>query len=127
MALDSRLIRICRSRFSSVCTTSGRRCGAVVAELDALGGRLQAEHVDELVEEIAQVRTSLRLSWKRPASIFEMSSRPSIRPDRCSALRRITLIGVDPPRRNRRVALQELRVAEDGIERRAQLVAEPTT
>ena len=33
------------------------------------------------------------------------------------------LDGVDPPRRKLRVAFQQLRVAEDGIERRAQLVA----
>jgi len=46
-------------------------------EGDALGRRLQAKHVDDLSRN-SDVRTSLRLSWKRPASIFEMSSRPSI-------------------------------------------------
>ena len=53
-----------------------------------------------------------------------MSSRPSIRPDRCSALRRTTLMALIRGCGNRRVALEELRIAENGVERRAQFVAE---
>ena len=55
MALESRLTRIWRSRFSSVRTYRGRARGALVAEGEALGLGLRAEHVDDLVEEILDV------------------------------------------------------------------------
>src|SRR5450830_956383 len=45
-----------------------------------------------------------------PASILAMSSKPSIRLSRCSPLRRMT-------------AMASLRVSEDAVERRAQLMA----
>ena len=57
-----------------------------------------------------------------PFSILETSSSPSIRFDRCSALRRITrtaLLG-----RVGAAALEQLRVAEDRVQRRADLVAD---
>ena len=69
------------------------------------------------------MRTSSRSSRKRPASIFEISSKPSISPDRCSALRRTTLTArcaaAGWP-----VPLQHAGVTENGVERRAQFVAQ---
>ena len=124
MALESRLIRIWRSRFSSVWTTAGSAAGARVVELDALGRAPAGGTCRRSGRGNPDVRTSLRLSWKRPASILEMSSSPSIRPDRCSALRRMTLIAVIAPGGHAGVALEHLRIAEDGVERRAHLMAE---
>ena len=94
----------------------------MIAELDALGGRLQAEHVHELIEEIRGVHL---VAVEMEAAGFDLRDveQPVDQAGQVLGAPAHDLDGVDPPRRKLRVALQQLRVAEDGVERRAQLVA----
>ena len=123
-ALPSTLMRIWRSRFSSARTTSGSALGQRVLEGEALGRGLQLEHAHDLA---ARSRESAS-AWGRAAAC-----RP--RCARCRACLRSGTAGARRRGGSRSTAcwrcggidgvlLQQLRVAEDAVERRAQLVAQ---
>ena len=88
MALDSRLIRICRSRRSSVYTTAGQRSGGMKAKSSPFPAACKRNMPANCSVNSAS-GTASRYSSMRPASILAMSSRPSISPARCSPLRRM--------------------------------------
>ena len=123
-ALPSRLIRICRRRFSSARTTSGNGAFDVEAEGQALGRRLQLEQA---------ARSAARCRAKRIGFAFERELADFDARDVERALdQRQQVVAAAPDdvdrllavRRQAGVFVQQLRVAEDAVERRAQLMAD---
>jgi hypothetical protein len=121
-ALPSRLIRIWRSRFSSARTVAGsfRRS---VDKAQALGRGLQLEHAGHLAHGVSANAMGFTSSFSLPDSMRAMSSVPSMSESRCSPPRWITRIACARCGAIG-VFLQQLRVAQDAVERRAQLVAD---
>src|SRR5712691_3791625 len=95
-----------------------------VAELDALGRRLQAEHVDELIEEVAGVHL-VAAEVETPGFDLRYVEQPVDQPGKVLGAAAHDLDGVDAAGRQRGIALQQLRIAEDGVERGAQFMAQP--
>ena len=91
-------------------------------EIDALGGRLQAEHADQLIEEFAQA--DLVAGQIKPACLDLGDVQDAVDQPR-------QMVGAAPDHAHLvawfgvqgRVLLQQLRVAGDRVERRAQFVA----
>src|SRR5688572_13906150 len=96
------------------------RC-AYITELDAFGGSLQPEHVDQLIEKLHQ-RDFVAVQTQHPAfdlrdiqqSVDQIPQVLGAAADNANGI----VGGAD------RSSLQQLGVAKDGIERRADLVTE---
>ena len=102
----------------------GQCAGDLVAEREALAGRLQLEHARDLLHAAPRSASACTSSVSLPPSMRAMSSVPSISDSRCSPPRWITLTACLRCGGTRRVLAEQLRVAEDAVERRAQLVAD---
>ena len=92
-------------------------------EIDALGGGLQAEHADQLVEELAEANLVARQI--QPAGLDLGDVEHAV--DQAGQMIGAAADDADLVARLRRqagVLLQQLRVAEDRVQRRAQFVAE---
>ena len=97
--------------------------GADMAEFDALGGRLQAEHGDDLIEKVAELHfvaaqvkppgLDLRDIEQSVDQSGQMLGAAPHYPD-----------GIESRLRDGGIALEELRIAEDGVEWGAQLMAQ---
>ena len=93
-------------------------------EFDAFGAGLQAEHVDELIEEFTQTHL---VAVEVETSGFDLGNIEQA-VDEARQILRVAADHpdrVDPARRDRRIAFEDLRIADHRIERRAQLVTEP--
>ncbi len=124
MALPSRLIRIWRTPLLVGAHHLGQLAVDLEAERQALAGGLQLEHAAPSRARSRRSASARRSSVSLPPSMRAMSSVPSISDSRCSPPRRITLHGLLAVRRHAASSLHQLRIAEDAVERRAQLVAD---
>ena len=124
IALDRRLMRICRSRFSSVRTASGSVSGRSKRKPGPWPAACR-RNMSTSWSRNSPKRRSLRWSWKRPGldlgdveqAVDQAGQMLGAAPDHAHA--------VLSRRRDRLVALEDLGIAEHGVERRAQFVAEP--
>ena len=124
-ALPSRLIRIWRSRFSSARTTVGQRaCRRRSAKRRPLAAACSSNMLHDLRAAPRAGAWAWASSASLPASMRAMSSVPSISDSRCSPPRRMTPTACLRCARHGGVFVQQLRVAQDAVERRAQLVAD---
>ena len=119
------------SRFSSTCrrcrpssTTRGGTSGAIVMrKRSALAPRRLGDHVTEIGDQLRADRSPSASMSMRPASIFDRSSTSLIRSSRCAPHLEIASSASRCVAFRRAIALQQLRVADHAVERRAQLVA----
>ena len=99
-----------------------QRLGERAAKLDALGRRLQLEHANDLLDAVAKAHRlglDAELAGLDPSDVERaLDEREQVlatAPDDADGLVAV--------RRHRGVVLEQLRIAEDAVERRAQLVA----
>ena len=121
-AFDNRLIRIWRSRISSVNTLAGRLAGAVVDELNPLGRGLEPEHVGNLAEKLDEPDLTA-LDLDPPGLDFGNIHQAFDQPMQMLAAAPDGANGFAPMRRDRRVNFEKLGVAQNRVQRRAQLMA----
>ena len=122
MALPSRLSRICRRRLSSASTTSGRSIGQVEEELQPLVARIHAHHRDELLEQRAQPHrrgVELQVPGPDPGQIEQVVDQGQ----QVAAAARDRIQRILARRLPHAAHAQQIGIAEDRVQRRAQLVA----
>jgi len=100
----------------------GQLAVGFVAELDAFVARLQTEHVSELIDELRQadfLRFDAQLAGLDLGDVEQAIEQR----DHVLAAAPDDLHGLTPRRGHLRVVLHDLRIAEDAVQRRAQLMA----
>ena len=97
--------------------------GAHMTEFDALSGRLQTEHGDDLIEKGAELYF-VAAQVKAPGLDFRDVEQPVDQSGQMLGAAPHHPDGAEPRLRDRGVAFKELRIAEDGVEWGPQFVAQ---